>query len=263
MNSEFEQSLGAMVPRNASHGVDVSSRRAGIHTWFERHNSGHLPHEMRVRLEERHKERARIARDLHDTLFQGFFGASMVLHAAVESLPPDSPSRPSLHRALVHMRRVLDEGRSTLLGLRSSYLETTDLERALADLGNQFTANGTKFKISVLGRPKPLLPAMQHEVLLIAREALTNAWRHAHATCIEAEIEYLPAKLRLTVRDNGSGIDPEVVRCGRESHWGLQGMRERARNIGGQLRIWSRRGAGTEVEILIPSCLAQAARNPV
>ena len=250
MNDYFERSLNAMVSRATSRINGLSRQAAVSHS------------EWNVRLEERRKERARIARDLHDTLFQGFLGASMVLDAAVAGLPPDSPSRPPLSRALVYMRRVLEEGRSTLVGLHTPCLESADLERALTDFINQFTANGTKFKISVLGKPKLLPALMQNELLLIAREALNNAWRHSRATSIEAEIEYLPDKVRLAIRDNGSGIDPEVVRFGRESHWGLQGMRERARNLGGQLRILSRHGAGTEVEISVPNCLAQAINTP-
>jgi signal transduction histidine kinase len=246
MNYNFARSLNAMVSRATSR-IDGMPPQAVI-------SRG----ELHVRMEERRKERARIARDLHDTLFQGFLGASMVLDAAVAGLPSDSPSKLSLNRALLHMRRVIDEGRSALLGLRSPGLESSSLECALADLGNQFMDNGACFKISVLGHPKPLQPGVQEEVLLIAREALLNACRHSQATRIEAEIEYLPARLRLAVRDNGSGIDPQVVRFGRESHWGLQGMRERARNIGGRLRIWSKRGAGTEVEVSVPGCLNSA-----
>jgi signal transduction histidine kinase len=107
-----------------------------------------------------------------------------------------------------------------------------------------------------MGRPKALKPAIQEQIYLIGREALVNAFRHSAATSIEAEVEYLPNRLRVVVRDNGSGIDPQVLRSGRDSHWGLLGMRERARSIGAQLRILSRRGAGTEVEISVPGDIA-------
>jgi signal transduction histidine kinase len=224
--------------------------------WRQRASNGQSQRELYVRREERRMERARIARDLYDTLFQGFLGASMVLDAAVANLPADSPSKSSLSRALVHLQRVIDEGRGAVLGLRSPKPECTSLEHALAELGDQFAPTGARFKVSVLGRSKALLPAVQDELFLIAREALANAWRHSQATSIEAEIEYLPGKLRLAVRDNGSGIDPEVVRSGGESHWGLQGMRERAGNIGAQLRILSRHGAGTEVEVCVSGCIA-------
>jgi signal transduction histidine kinase len=92
----------------------------------------------------------------------------------------------------------------------------------------------------------------REQIYYIGREALVNALRHAEATSIEAEVEYLPRRLRLVVRDNGRGIDPEIVRTGRPAHRGLRGMRERAESIGAQLRILSKPKAGTEVEICLP-----------
>lgn len=229
---------------------------ARVQGWFQGLTREQSNRELQLRLEERRKERARIARDLHDTLFQGFLGVSMVLHTAVEKMPADSPSKPSLSRALILMRRVLDEGRDALWGLGSCGMESASLEKALAELGDGFNANGAQFRVSVMGRARTLLPGLQEQVYLIAREALVNAMRHSNAASIEVEIEYLPRKLRLIVRDNGSGIDRQVLRLGRESHWGLPGMRERAQKIGGQLRIWSRRGAGTEVELSVPAYMA-------
>jgi signal transduction histidine kinase len=87
---------------------------------------------------------------------------------------------------------------------------------------------------------------------------LQNAFRHAQATKIEAEITYAERLLRLRIRDDGKGIDSKVLATGREGHWGLQGMRERARQIGAQLEIWSQTGAGTEVELRIPGPIAYA-----
>jgi signal transduction histidine kinase len=95
-------------------------------------------------------------------------------------------------------------------------------------------------------------------VYRIAREALRNAFCHAQASKIEAEITYAERLLRLRIRDNGTGIDPNVVDTGRDGHWGLQGMRERAQQIGAQLEIWSQAGAGTEVELSIPGSIAYA-----
>ena len=127
------------------------------------------------------------------------------------------------------------------------------LEQALSGLCDELTPDGgVRFRIFVQGRPKALTPAIQEQLYLIGREAMLNALRHAQATSIEAEVEYLPRGLRLAVRDNGCGIDPQVVRSGQVSHCGLLGMRERAGNIGAKLQIWSRPGAGTEVEISVP-----------
>jgi signal transduction histidine kinase len=206
----------------------------------------------RLPIEERRRERARIARELHDTLFQGFLGASLQLHYAVEQVPADSPSRPSLSRAVRLVQRAIDEGREALQGLRSSRMASMSLQQALSGVLDEFTAGGgARCRIFVKGEPKELKPAVQEQISLMGREALANALRHSKATSIEAEVEYSPRSLRVVVRDNGCGIDQKTLRAERNTHWGLVGMRERAGSIGAQLRIWSRPGAGTEVEISV------------
>jgi signal transduction histidine kinase len=201
----------------------------------------------------RHKERLRIARELHDTLLQGFLGASMQLCIADERLPADSPAKPILRRALDLVRKALDEGRAALLGLRSPALPDGSLEKALGDIRDDFAPGGrTSLCIVILGETRPLVPAVQEQIYWIAREALMNALRHSAAGRVELEIEYLPRKLRVVVRDAGTGIDPEALRAGRNSRWGLTGMQERAASIGAKVRVWSKRGEGTEVEISLP-----------
>ena len=222
--------------------------------------AGYATREMSVRLEERCQERARIARELHDTLFQGFFSASMVLETAVEELPANSPSKSSLSRALQLMRRVIEEGRAALQGLRSPSIASASLEEALGHFRSEFPISSAQFRVVVTGRHQTLNPTIQEQLYLIAREALANAFHHSHATRIVAEVEYLPATLRVVISDDGRGIDPQAVRLRQNSHWGLLGMQERARNIGANLRIWSRRGLGTEVEVSISSELATEAR---
>lgn len=229
----------------------VARATVRFRSWFHRTDQEQLNRETNLRLEERHKERARIARELHDTLFQGFLGASLQLHNAVEQLPADSPSKPSLNRALSLIQRVLDEGRLALQGLRSSDAAPETLEQALSNLRDELMPGGSLIRIFVTGKSRALKPDVQEQICLIAREALLNALRHSRATGIEVEIEYLPGRLRVVVRDNGYGIHPEVVRSGRNGHWGLLGMRERAVSIGGRIRIWSKRGCGTEVEICV------------
>lgn len=219
--------------------------------------------ERDVRLDERRKERERIARELHDTLFQGFVGASMMLDAAVDQIPADSPSKPSFGRILHLMRRVLDEGRLVLHGLRSPEIASTSLEQALADFRNDFAPGGAPFRIFVSGQPKTLKPEVQEQIYWIAREALVNALRHSEATSIEAEVEYGRHQVRIVVRDNGCGIDPQELCSRLDSHWGLLGMHERAQGIGAHLRIWSRPGSGTEVELSISSDTAVQAHTPV
>jgi signal transduction histidine kinase len=215
--------------------------------------------EMRIRLEERHNERARIARELHDTLFQGFYGASMQLHNAVEKMPAHSPERHSLADALRLVRRVLDEGRTVLQGLRAPGFVPASIEQELSGFLEEFSPSGVRCEISVSGRPRELKPAVQEQINLIGREALVNALLHSTATRIEAEVEYSPRRVRVLVRDNGCGIDPCVAQTRGESHWGLLGMRERAESIGARLTIWSRPGAGTEVEVSVGNqALAEA-----
>src|SRR5580693_8463662 len=102
---------------------------ARIQGWFGRSEREQLNRELNLRLEERNRERARIARDLHDTLFQGFLGVWLQLYHAVQQVPADSPSKPSLSRALDLMQRVIDEGRDVLQGLRSSDVPSMTLEQ--------------------------------------------------------------------------------------------------------------------------------------
>jgi len=200
--------------------------------------------------EERRKERLQIAAELHDTLLQGFLSASMQLCLADPWLPADSPAKPILRRTLALMRKGIDEGRAVLRGLRAPALPDGSLEKALYDVQNDLgPSERARLRIALLGEAKPLDPAVQEQIFFIAREALLNALRHSRASRVEVEIEYLKRKLRVVVRDNGAGIDPQVLRSGLDSHWGLLGMQERAMKIDANLRIWSKRGAGTEVEI--------------
>ena len=231
--------------------------------WFRRHDLDEFSRELYLRQEERRRERTRIARELHDTLLQGLLSACMQLHIAQEWLPADSPAKPVLGRVLDLMGRGITEGRAALQGLRSDDPESTTLEQALAEFQNELTpSDHARLRIVIMGRPKPLNPRVLEQVSLIAREALLNSLRHSQAKKVEAEIEYLRRKLRVVIRDNGTGIDPQVLQSGRKSHWGLIGMRERAKSIGAQFRVWSRRKAGTEVEVSVPVDIANSLSRP-
>jgi signal transduction histidine kinase len=227
----------------------------GVHRGLFRQDRGNTSRRWHTLLQQaRHKERLRIARELHDTLLQGFLSASMQLSFVDEGLPADSPAKPVLRRALDLMRKGLDEGRRALLGLRFAALPEGSLEKALGDVRDALSPGSrTRLSIVVLGESRRLMPAVRDQVYWIAREALLNALRHSGANRVEAEIEYLPRKLRVVVRDDGTGIDPEALRAGRNSHWGLTGMQERAASIGAKVRVWSKRGEGTEVEISLPT----------
>jgi signal transduction histidine kinase len=253
MNLEIAGSRNEVVGVTDDSAAEDPLMADRLQRWFRRPDQEQLTRELNLRLEERGRERARIARELHDTVFQGFLGAMLQLHDAVDQVPADSPTKPPLNRALRLIQRVLEEGRVALQGLRTSEIASMSLEQALCGIQDEFISTGVRFQILVNGEPKALKPAVQEQISLIGREALVNALRHSKATSIEAEVEYLPRRLRVVVRDNGCGIDPRVLRFGRDAHWGLVGMRERAESIGAQLRIWSRPGAGTEVEVSIPN----------
>ena len=216
-----------------------------------------LTSQMNVRFEERLGERTRIAQELHDTLLQGFLSASMQLHVAADSLPADSPTKQPLSHILHLMGRVIEEGRNAVRGLRSSPRGSLDLEQAFSRIQEELAIQDeVAFRVVVEGRPKPLHPVLRDEIYRIGREAVVNAFRHSRAKTIEVELEYAPRNFRFLVRDNGCGIDPDVLRLGRDGHWGLPGMRERAERIGARLHVWSSAQAGTEVVLSIPSHIA-------
>lgn len=206
-----------------------------------------------IRLEERCRERARIVHELHDTLLQGFLGASMLLHQAVEQTPADFPCKPTLSRALRVVIRAIDEGRAALCGLNAAPCVPSSLEQTFSNFLTEVTpARGVRLRIFVQGKPRALKPAIQEQLFLIGREAVVNALRHSKATKIEVEVQYLCDLLCLFVRDNGCGIKSDEVQKARDSHWGLRGMRDRAENIGARFGIWSRPCAGTEVRVAVP-----------
>jgi signal transduction histidine kinase len=132
-----------------------------------------------------------------------------------------------------------------------------DLVAALSAVRQEFSAeSGLDFRVSVVGQQQLLRSAIQQEIYSIGREALINAFCHSEAKRIDLEVEYANSNLSLRIRDNGRGIDPQVLDAGREGHWGLTGMRERAARIGGLLKISSNASAGTEIKLSIPSDVA-------
>lgn len=223
-----------------------------------------LTKQLHVRFEERLAERTRIAQELHDTLLQGVLSASMHLHVAVENLPADSPSKPSLNHIQQLMGQVIEDGRNAVQSLRSNGSGSLDLEQAFSRIRQELAVREQiAFRVVVEGRPQPLHPIIRDEVYRIGREALVNAFRHSGAGSIEVEVEYVASHLRLLVRDDGAGIDEQVLRSGREGHWGLSGMRERAERIGARLRVRSRAAAGTEVELTVPGHVAFQSQSSI
>jgi signal transduction histidine kinase/ligand-binding sensor domain-containing protein len=212
---------------------------------------------INLRFQERLAERTRIAQELHDTLLQGFLSASMQVHVAADRLPDDSAVKPALNRAMELMRQVIEEGRNAVRGLRSTRSASLDLEQSFARIqqelaGSDPDSERVEFRVVVDGERRPLHPVLRDEVYRIGREAAINAFRHAHAGKIEMELRYSARNLTLMVRDDGRGIDPNVLQAGRDGHFGLAGMRERADRIGAQFHVMSSASAGTEIELSIP-----------
>ncbi|HLG59555.1 MAG TPA: two-component regulator propeller domain-containing protein [Vicinamibacterales bacterium] len=215
--------------------------------------------QMNVRFEERLSERTRIAQELHDTLLQGFVSTSMQLHV-LEGEAAGHPIASKLARILQHVVQVIEEGRRTVHGLRSGSDDDDRLERALTrDLEDFGHNRQIEARVIVEGKPRPLHPIARNEAYRISREAIANAFRHAQPTRVEVAVEYGARDLRVIVRDDGGGIEPELVQTGRLGHWGIPGMRERADKIAATLTIRSRVKAGTEVELLVPGQVAYQA----
>jgi signal transduction histidine kinase/streptogramin lyase len=216
--------------------------------------------QFNIRLDERVNERTRIARDLHDTLLQSFHGLMLRFQAA-SNLFATRPveAKQTLDSAIDKAAQAITEGRDAVQGLRSSMVVTNDLDVAVIALGEELAAEqgdqtSAIFHVEVEGTPRNLHPIARDEVYRIAGEALRNAFRHSRAGRIEVEIRYDERQLRLRVRDDGKGIDAKHLEDeGRAGHYGLRGMRERAKLMGGKLAIWTELKSGTELELSVPA----------
>ena len=179
------------------------------------------------------------------------------LHVAADKIPSESPVKPAVLKTLDLMRRVTEEGRNAVRGLRADHRNSLDLEEALMRIRTEVSLDATAaLHVFSQGKPAPFHPVLRDEIYRIGREAILNAFRHAAAEKIEAELDYSTSGFRLTVRDDGRGIEPQTLRAGKDGHWGLSGMRERADRIGARLRLSSHPGSGTEVELIVPNLVA-------
>jgi ligand-binding sensor domain-containing protein/signal transduction histidine kinase len=223
-----------------------------------------LERQFTVGLEARVSERTRIARELHDTLLQALHGL-MFQFQAVRNLMPRRPEEAmqSLDEAIGDTKKALAESRDAIQGLRSEPLTVGDLAELLKATSQELahaeheSRELPKFDLIEEGERRNLSSTIREEVCRIAVELLRNAYQHAHAHRIETEIRFANETLRLRIRDDGGGIDPEVLKeGGRPGHWGLRGIRERAERIGAHVDFWSEVGAGTEVQIEVPGSTA-------
>ncbi len=231
---------------------------------------GQMTDRLHMQFTERLSERTRIARELHDTLLQTFQGLILHFQTArdlLQSRPEEAGQR--LDTALESADQAMVEGRNAIYDIRSTTVVDDDLAHAIGTLGDELRANHfgkedpATLSVVVEGTARTLDPICRDDIFHIVREALRNSYRHAEAKNIEAEIAYGKRSLRVRIRDDGKGIDPKVLdQGGLAGHWGMAGMRERAKRIGGRLAVWSELGAGTEVELSVPGSVVYGSSLP-
>lgn len=219
---------------------------------------------VRERLEARLAERERIARDLHDTLLQGLQGLIWRFQSATNRIPPGEPARQLMEQSLDRADKLLEESRDKVKDLRPAASETAEFAQALASECEQLAQlYAVKCQVSIQGTRRDLHPIVREEGLMIVREALSNAFRHSSANNIEVEVTYDKAAFQLRIRDDGRGISAPVLEAGgTPGHFGLMGLRERAKKLGGHLEIWSKPDAGTEIHLRVPAELAYTRSQP-
>jgi len=221
-----------------------------------------------VRLEERVRERTRIARELHDTLLQSFQATLLHFQAASSLLSTrTAEAQRMLDRAIDMAAQAITEGRDAIQGLRSPKVEISDLAVAMRTFGESLAADrgddgSPVFQVELVGVARELNPTVAGEVYRIAIEAVRNSFQHAEARYIKVEIHHEEKEFRVLVRDDGKGIDSTSLAAdGRKGHYGLRGMRERAKLIGSEIVIRSEVGGGTAVNLRVPAVTAYAARG--
>lgn len=223
----------------------------------------HLSAQIRERLQERHRERERIARELHDTLLQSVQGLILRFHAVAESLGRDAPSHAAMERVLNRADDVMGEARNRVLDLRRVQ-RSGQLPDMLAELGQELASDHpAEFRLAVEGAVRDLDLMVCDEVYRIAREAVLNAFQHARAQHVGVDLVYAADELHVTIRDDGIGLPHDVLQAGgRSGHWGLSGMRERAERIGASIEMRAGNGEGTTVELRVSGDMAYRGEPP-
>lgn len=207
---------------------------------------------LSARIEARTAERERIARDLHDTLLQSVQGLIHIFGGIVERVSDADPLKAAMRRALGIAARVMDEGRDKVQGLRTTVADHNELAATLDDFGRSLaTLHGIAFAMTLHGRPRPLDMFVHDEIAMIGREAIQNAFAHAQASAISVDLSYGNETIELRVTDDGRGIAPDE-QTNRPGHWGMQGMRERAAQLGAALELTSTKGHGTTWRLRVP-----------
>ena len=213
--------------------------------------TGAIARQMQTRLD----ERERIARTLHDTFLQSVQALTLRVTSVSLQLPRDSAARDKLETILDDADRALTEGRDQVHNLRT----VQDLDATFRQAGASLTAMHPEiaFELAVAGTPRALAPPVREELGEIGLEAMRNAFAHAGAGKVGVQLEYAAGHFMLSVSDDGRGLDAEEVKQRQaERHWGLIGMRERAKRIGAQFDIASEAAKGTTVSARLPARLA-------
>lgn len=217
---------------------------------------------LQARFDIRIAERERIARELHDTLLQGFQGLMLQIKAAANRLP-DPAMRQPLDEALDRGKAVLIEGRDRVRELRSLPAENDLGEALLVSASGLLGADGPAVELTCEGPPQELHPLVRDEIERVGEEALRNIVSHAHARTVAILVVWGSREFKMSISDDGEGMPPEIVTRGeRPGHFGLLGMRERAERIGGRLAVSSRVGRGTEVALILPARAAYREHRP-
>jgi signal transduction histidine kinase/ligand-binding sensor domain-containing protein len=211
---------------------------------------------INARFDERLAERTRIARELHDTLLQTIQGSKMVADDALEQPGDPDCMRRSVEQLSLWLEQAMNEGRAALNSLRSSAAEKNDLAEAFRQAIETRRIRGSISPVfSKIGDSRDMHPIVRDEVYHIGYEAIQNACRHSGATRIEVELRY-KHDFMVRVKDNGKGLDPLTLADGKDGHFGLQGMRERAVRIGAKFTMASSAVFGTEITLVVPEDIA-------
>jgi two-component system NarL family sensor kinase len=199
------------------------------------------------------EERNRLAREIHDTLAQGLAALALRLETAdalLEAGADTSQVAQAVRQALALTRANLEEARRSVLDLRAAPLEGRTLAEALAALAEEWAARGeTRVAFEATGGSRPLPVRIEVGLYRIAQEALTNVFHHAGARYVALQLVMTPEHIRLSITDDGRGFEPADVPRDR---FGLIGLNERARLLGGRLRLESSPGTGTRIEVEVP-----------
>ena len=221
-----------------------------------------ISRQMSARFEERLAERTRVARELHDTFLQTVQGSKLVVDHALK----DSSNHERVVKALEQLSKWLDqateEGRTALNSLRSTTTQKNNLVESFRRAIDECSSGGSaEISFSVTGNPREVHPVVRDEIYRIGYEALRNACVHSGADRLEVTLEYAH-DLTLRISDNGVGMEADVVEQGREGHFGLQGMRERAERIGGKFSIVSAANSGTVITLVVPGHMDLRPQRP-